>query len=129
MSDRRLATELEVRNVLAERIAAVLRQRQKIGAERRAHEREYERLNNDRALARHYRLTGKAQYLECEPNPQPKPANSSNSPELEDTHLMKNTLVEATTQAKPESLIVVRLRFQRELNRSTEPDVIKKPGY
>ncbi|HXJ40824.1 MAG TPA: hypothetical protein VNH18_16200 [Bryobacteraceae bacterium] len=42
---------------------------------------------------------------------------------------MKNTLVEATTQAKPESLIVVGLRFQRELNRSTEPDVIKKPGY
>ncbi len=56
MSDWQLAKELLARNVLAERIAAVLRQRQKIGAERRTHEREYQRLNNDRALARHYRL-------------------------------------------------------------------------
>jgi len=54
MSDRQLAKELQARNVLAERIAAVLRQRQKIGAERRIHERKYQRLNNDRALARHY---------------------------------------------------------------------------
>ena len=60
MSDRRLAKELQARNVLAERIAAVLRQRQKIGAERRAHECEYQRLNNDRALARYYRLSGGA---------------------------------------------------------------------
>ena len=58
MSDRQLAKELQARNVLAERIAAVLRQRQKIGAERRIHEREYQRLNNGRALARHYRLSG-----------------------------------------------------------------------
>ena len=48
MSDRQLAIELQDRNILAERI--VLRQRQKIGAERRAHEREYQRRNNDRAL-------------------------------------------------------------------------------
>jgi hypothetical protein len=33
MSDRKLAKELLARNVLAERIAAVLRQRQEIGAE------------------------------------------------------------------------------------------------
>ena len=57
MSDRQLAKELQVRNVLAERIAAVLLQRQRIGAERRIHERRYQRLNNDRALARHYRLS------------------------------------------------------------------------
>jgi hypothetical protein len=35
-----------------------LRQRQKIGDQRRNQEREYQRLNNDRALARHYRLRG-----------------------------------------------------------------------
>jgi hypothetical protein len=58
MSDRQLAKELQARNVLAERIATVLRQRQKIGAERRTHEREYQRLNSDRALARYYRLSG-----------------------------------------------------------------------
>jgi hypothetical protein len=58
MSDRQLAKELQPRNVLAERIATVLRQRQKIGAERRTHEREHQRLNNDRALARYYRLSG-----------------------------------------------------------------------
>ena len=56
MSNRQLARELEARNVLAERIAAVLRQRQKIGAERRTHKSEYQRLNHDRALARYYRL-------------------------------------------------------------------------
>jgi hypothetical protein len=56
MSDRELAKELQARNVLAERIAAVLVQRKKIGAERRAHKREYQHLNNDRALARYYRL-------------------------------------------------------------------------
>jgi hypothetical protein len=60
MSDRQLAKELQVRNVLAERIAAVFQQRQKIGAERRTRQCEYQRLNNDRALARHYRLRGEA---------------------------------------------------------------------
>ena len=58
MSERQLAKELQARNVLAERIATVLRQRQKIGAERRTLEREHQRLNNDRALARYYRLGG-----------------------------------------------------------------------
>jgi hypothetical protein len=58
MSDRQLTKELQARNILAERIATVLRQRQKIGAERRTHECEYQRLNNDRALARYYRLGG-----------------------------------------------------------------------
>ena len=56
MSDRQLAKELQLRNVLAEQIATVFRQCQKIGAERRTRECEYQRLNNDRALARHYRL-------------------------------------------------------------------------
>ena len=45
-------------DVLAERIAAVLRQRKKIGDERRRHEQEYRRLNSERALARHYKLRG-----------------------------------------------------------------------
>ena len=60
MSDRQLTEELQVRNVLADRIAAVFRQRQKIGAERRTRECEYQRLNNDRALARYFRLRGGA---------------------------------------------------------------------
>ena len=60
MSDQQLVKELKVRNILAERIAAVFQQRQKIGAERRTRECEYQRLNNDRALARHYRLRGRA---------------------------------------------------------------------
>jgi len=58
MSDRGLARELEARNLLAERIATVLRQRQEIGAMRRAHESENQRINNDRGLARYYRLSG-----------------------------------------------------------------------
>ena len=57
MYDQQLAKELQIRNALAERIAEVIRQRQKIGAERRTRECEYQRLN-DRALARHYRLRG-----------------------------------------------------------------------
>ena len=60
MSDRQLAEDLQVRNALAERIAAVFQQREKIGAEWRTRRCEYQRLNNDRALARHYGLRGKA---------------------------------------------------------------------
>jgi hypothetical protein len=45
-------------DVLAERIAAVLRQRKTIGEERRRQEQEYRRLNSERALARHYKLRG-----------------------------------------------------------------------
>jgi len=45
-------------DVLAERIAAVLRQRKTIGDERRRQEQEYRRLNSERALARHYKLRG-----------------------------------------------------------------------
>ena len=60
MSDRQLAKELQARSVLAERIATVLRQRQKVGAERRTHECEYQRLNRDRALVRHHRRSGGA---------------------------------------------------------------------
>jgi hypothetical protein len=58
MSDRVLARKLQARNVLAERIATVLRQRQKIGAMRRAHESENQRINKDRALARYYKPSG-----------------------------------------------------------------------
>lgn len=45
-------------DVLAERIAAVLRERKTIGEERRRQEQEYRRLNSERALARHYKLRG-----------------------------------------------------------------------
>jgi hypothetical protein len=45
-------------DVLADRIAAVLRQRKTIGEERRRQEQEYRRLNSERALARHYKLRG-----------------------------------------------------------------------
>ena len=43
-------------DALADRIAAVLRDRQEVGAERRRQEREYQRLNSARALARYYSL-------------------------------------------------------------------------
>lgn len=46
------------RDALAERIAAVLRQRKTIGVERRRQEQEYRRLNSERAIARHYKLRG-----------------------------------------------------------------------
>jgi hypothetical protein len=42
----------------AERIAAVLRERKKIGDERRRRELEYQRRNNDRALAHYYKGRG-----------------------------------------------------------------------
>jgi hypothetical protein len=60
VSDRQLAKELQARNVVAERIAAVLVQRRKIGAERRIHEWEYQQRNNQRAIVRYYRLNGEA---------------------------------------------------------------------
>ena len=60
MSDRQLGKELQARNVVAERIAAVLLQRRKIGAERRIHEWEYQRRNNERAIVRYHRLNGEA---------------------------------------------------------------------
>lgn len=43
----------------AERIAAVLRERKKIGDDRRMRDREYQRQNYDRALARYYKERGK----------------------------------------------------------------------
>ena len=45
-------------DALAERIAAVLRERKKIGDERRRQERRYDRQNSYRALARYYKLRG-----------------------------------------------------------------------
>ena len=45
-------------DALAERIAAVLRERKKFGDERRRQEMKYGRHNNDRALARYYKLRG-----------------------------------------------------------------------
>jgi len=47
-------------DTLAERIAAVLLERQKIGDERRIQEQAYQRRNAESALARHYRLRGKS---------------------------------------------------------------------
>ena len=44
------------RDALAERIAAVLLERQKIGDERRIQEQAYQRRNAESAFARHYRL-------------------------------------------------------------------------
>jgi len=46
------------RNALAERIAAVLRGRKRLGEERRSREREYQRRNNERALSRYYKVRG-----------------------------------------------------------------------
>lgn len=43
-------------DALADRIAAMLRERQEIGAARRRLEREYQRRNNERALARYRSL-------------------------------------------------------------------------
>ena len=45
-------------DVLAERIATVLRERKRLGEERRRREREYQRQNNERALSRYYKLRG-----------------------------------------------------------------------
>jgi hypothetical protein len=46
------------RDALAERIAAVLRERKRLGEERRRREREYQRQNSERALSRYYKLRG-----------------------------------------------------------------------
>jgi hypothetical protein len=46
------------RNALAERIAAVLRERKRLGKERRSRKREYQRRNNERALSRYYKVRG-----------------------------------------------------------------------
>ena len=46
------------RNALAERIAAVLRGRKRLGEERRSQEREYQRRNTERALSRYYKVRG-----------------------------------------------------------------------
>jgi len=46
------------RNALAERIAVVLRERKRLGEERRSREREYQRRNNERALSRYYKVRG-----------------------------------------------------------------------
>jgi hypothetical protein len=43
---------------VAERIAAVLLERKKIGDQRRTQQQAYQRLNGERALARHYRRRG-----------------------------------------------------------------------
>jgi len=43
-------------DALAERIAAVLRERKELGAERRRRQLEYERKKGERALARYYNL-------------------------------------------------------------------------
>ena len=48
------------RDALAERIAVVLLERQKIGDEGRRQEQAYQRRNAESALARHYRLRGKS---------------------------------------------------------------------
>ncbi len=45
-------------DALAERIAAGLRERKKIGDERRRQELKYGHHNNERALARYYKLRG-----------------------------------------------------------------------
>ena len=43
---------------VAERIAAVLLERKQIGDQRRTQQQAYQRLNGERALARHYRRRG-----------------------------------------------------------------------
>ena len=45
-------------DALAEQIAAVLRERKRLGEERRSQEREYQRRNNERALSRYYKVRG-----------------------------------------------------------------------
>jgi hypothetical protein len=54
-------------NAVAERIAAVLRERKKIAHERQMREREYQRRNNDRALARYYK-----ERVEVSKRPEPR---------------------------------------------------------
>jgi len=45
-------------DALAEQIAAVLRERKRLGEERRSREREYQRRNNERALSRYNKVRG-----------------------------------------------------------------------
>ena len=54
----------------ADRIAAVLRERQEVGAERRRQGREYQRLNSARALARYHSLTKRRSANANEPLPE-----------------------------------------------------------
>jgi hypothetical protein len=67
VSVSQLTTELQERDALAERIVAGLLERQKVGAERQIQEREYQRRNSDRALARHYRLRNESVRQRGEP--------------------------------------------------------------
>jgi hypothetical protein len=45
-------------DALAERIAAALRERKRLGEEHRRQQRDYQRQNNERALSRYYKLRG-----------------------------------------------------------------------
>ncbi len=72
------------RDALAERIAAVLLERQKIGAERRMQEQAYQRRNAESALARHYRLRGQSVRRQVDgmtdhPEPPPQPMGDFHS--------------------------------------------------
>jgi hypothetical protein len=57
-------------DALAGRIAAVLRERQQVGAERRRQEREYQRRNSERALARYRSLATCRSDTANEPSPE-----------------------------------------------------------
>ena len=54
------------RDSLAERIAAGLRDRHKVGEERRMQERDYLRRNSERALLRYHKLRGELKPEFCE---------------------------------------------------------------
>jgi hypothetical protein len=56
----RAAKEVQERDSLASRIAAVLSERKKIGAERRTREHEYQIRNGERALGRYYKVRGES---------------------------------------------------------------------
>jgi hypothetical protein len=66
-----LAKELQEQDALADRIAAVLRERKRVGAQRRIiKERKDQICIGERALAHHYKLRGKSVGRPGESNPE-----------------------------------------------------------
>jgi hypothetical protein len=86
VSDWQPAKELQARNVVAERIEAVLLHRRKIGVERLFMNGSINAEDNERAIGRYYRLNGEAvAHKRTAPQRHPEPV----SQEVRDVHANK----------------------------------------
>ena len=74
------------RDALADRIAAVLRERQEVGAERRRQEHEYQRRNKERALARYRSLATHRSDNAHEPSPEFSQWSDHRNKEIDAAH-------------------------------------------